>query len=321
LLDNINYRLCTPILGPGVNRELLPSRADAAEALANFCDYPFVDRHDLAKVARFSAREKGPGPTRRRYVNFMRHTLPSTLGIELTADQKSKLSRATFSETAEALQWGQNIVKSRPKEIHHLLADLELPLYVTTNFDNFMVEALKASGRDPRRLSPRWIIPEGQGDRFALPEAPSSEKPVVLQLNGHDGNKEASEHMVLSEDDYMDHFVRLVRDLSSLLPSNVIPLLSENSLLFLGYRLDDWEFRVMIQGLIKAVERTDDNRNVQVGIQLDSDQLVNAEGAMQYLDKYLDKYNIDIYWGTTQQFVAELHQRWQHYLEGQGDEW
>ena len=47
----------------------------------------------------------------------------------------------------------------------------------------------------------------------------------------------------------------------------------------------------------------------------------DSEGAMQYLDKYLDKYNIDIYWGTTQQFVAELHQRWQHYLEGQGDEW
>jgi len=38
------------------------------------------------------------------------------------------------------------------------------------------------------------------------------------------------------------------------------------------------------------------------------------------LGRLLNKFKIDIYWGTPQQFVTELHSRWQAYLE-QNDDW
>jgi hypothetical protein len=42
---------------------------------------------------------------------------------------------------------------------------------------------------------------------------------------------------------------------------------------------------------------------------------------MDYLQRYMQEFKVDVYWGSTQQFVNELSKRWQEYLEEAEDEW
>ena len=49
-------------------------------------------------------------------------------------------------------------------------------------------------------------------------------------------------------------------------------------------------------------------------------QAADANRAQEYLQRYLGRFNIDIYWGTPQQFVAELCNQWRQHQEA-GDGW
>ena len=102
---------------------------------------------------------------------------------------------------------------------------------------------------------------------------------------------------------------------------NVLGMLSEHSFLFLGYRLDDWELRVILQGLTKQIAETSRDRKTHVGVQLELEDELTSDEAMNYLRRYMQEFNVDIYWGGTQQFVDELHSRWQEYLEVDDDDW
>jgi hypothetical protein len=139
----------------------------------------------------------------------------------------------------------------------------------------------------------------------------------VLHLNGYDGDPVQQRNLILSEDDYLAHFVRLARDQQEVLPMNVLRMLAEHSFLFLGYSLDDWEFRVLLQGLIRPIAQMG-TRRVHVGVQLEFDGLSNADQAIDYLRRYWQNFHIDIYWGTPGQFVGELYAAWQESLK---EEW
>ena len=43
-----------------------------------------------------------------------------------------------------------------PAEPHRVLANLNLPVYVTTNYDDFMVKALARHHRQPNRVLCQW---------------------------------------------------------------------------------------------------------------------------------------------------------------------
>ncbi|HMN30126.1 MAG TPA: SIR2 family protein, partial [Caldilineaceae bacterium] len=159
--------------------------------------------------------------------------------------------------------------------------------------------------------TPQWVL---------LPE-PSAAAPVVFPLNGFDEDAEQQEHLVLSEDDYMAHLVRLTRDQEQLLPANVLRLLAENSFLFLGYQLDDWEFRLILQSMMKSLAGTNRTRKMHVGVQLDPATSPSEPQVRDYLARYLGQFHIAIYWGTPQQFASELNARWQTYLRTSEDSW
>jgi hypothetical protein len=242
------------------------------------------------------------------------------------------LKKASFAETAEYLHWAERVLGMREDEIHHVLAGLNVPLYVTTNADSFMVEALRYRCLVPRRIGPRWQ-PQVGTPQYTLPAFPDPESPIVLHLNGYDAatpdvgqenqrreDNEQRRHLVLSEDDYLAHFVRLSRDWQTTLPLNLLEALAQHTFLFLGYSVDDWDFRVIVQGLLAAIAGTGSRRR-HVGVQLEVDRQPDADRIAEYLQLYLGQYNIDIYWGTSQQFSTELHARWQEYLGAQGDGW
>ena len=318
LLQNIDHGQCMPFLGPQVNMGLLPSVTMVAERLADKYGYPLPDRHNLVRVAQFIA-VNDPDLLRNDYLRLMQRSLFPYLGLKPTEEDKDRFRNASFTETAEALNWAEKVLEVQENEIHHLLADLGLPLYITTNFDNFMVEALKHKGLTPRREGPRWE-PQVGSPQYVLSPKPSADQPVVFYLNGHDGDPEQQQHLVLSEDDYLAHFVRISRDQETCLPMNLLSEISLYSFLFLGYNLDDWEFRIILQGLLKPIAQTG-GAKLHVGVQLDVDQNPNADKVVDYFRRYLGRFNIEIYWGTPQQFVTELHARWQEYSEVEEDDW
>lgn len=319
LLEKIDRGQCIPFLGPRVNTGLLPDRETIAAKLAEKYGYPLTDRNNLVRVAQYMALTD-PELLRDDYVRLMQRSLFSYLDITPTAEDRRKFRRAGFSETAEALNWGEKVLEIEENEIHHLLANLELPIYITTNFDNFMVEALKHHGLAPRRHGPRWQ-PQAGSPQYVLSPRPSQDHPVVFHLNGFDGDPEQAQHLILSEDDYLTHFVRLSRDQETILPMNLLEALSQYSFLFLGYQLEDWEFRVILQGLLASIAQTGGSKKVHVGVQLEVSSVPDVEKAMDYLRRYLDQFSIDIYWGTPQQFVTELHTLWEDYLEEDDEDW
>jgi hypothetical protein len=309
LLSNIAGGKCTPILGPGVTTGLLPTHADLAQDLAMEHNYPFADAHNLPRVAQFVGTEDKEVPRqetiRKLVAGFKRAT-------GLRSDPAA--NECSLSETIESANWPGCIDEEFESGIHQQLADLNLPLYVTTNFDNFMVLALKARNRTARRETVNWqgkVNPDASHPQYELKPLPSREEPVVLHLFGTDDDPLS---MVLTEDDYLDYLARISRDHEYLLPTSVQRALASTSLLFLGYRLEDLGLKVILRGLLPNLDLERWGK-LHVSVQIESSVVdqPKQEEVTRYFQKYFSKSKIDVYWGSAQQFVAELHAQWQEY--------
>jgi hypothetical protein len=311
---------CVPFIGPRAAASMLPSASALAEQLADKYDYPLPDRRNLARVAQFCATS-GPDLLREDYLGLLtdgaRRRLMA-LGLQPEPAQEGLFAQGGLLAVTRALRWAGNVLASHESEIHHLLAELALPLYITTNHDGFMVEALNRpeavqarNGHMARQVGPRWERTEAGNERYALMPPPSKEQPVVFHLNGHDGDSSQAERLVLSEDDHLEHLVRLARDQEFILPTNLLGEVAKKRFLFIGYDFEDWEFRVLLRGLIKSIAQTRDPRQCHIGVQLEGEQIEKRKGIHEYLQSYLNEFNISIYWGTSQQFVVDLHARWQ----------
>jgi hypothetical protein len=320
LLDDLQDGMVTAFLGPGVTDGLLPDRKSVARQLAESYGYPLADHESLVHVAQFvgvNARRNPRETMARAYLSELKRGLFNFLDIQTTAEQEKQFEGTSFCETVEALNWAEKVLALKEDEIHHQLADLGFSLFLTTNVDNFMVEALKHKGLEPRRIGLRWQQPEAGDPHYLLDDEPSSKRPVVLHLNGNDSDPEQLKNMVLSEDDYLKHLIGLSRDQELHLPMDVVGKLAEHSFLFLGYQLDDWEFRVILHGLLPEIAKLNEGNIRHVGVQLELSDAPSMEKARAYLGDYLGKSDIDIYWGSSQQFVNELHSAWQERVPGE----
>jgi len=281
LLERIKEGRCTPFLGAGARAGALPLGSEIAQEWAKKYNYPLEDSSDLARVARFLAVRYDPMfPKEQILKQFFENVEPPD-----------------FTE---------------PDEPHGVLADLPLPVYMTTNYDDFMVQALKSRNKDPKRELCRWTKDvEDQPSIFESEPGfdPTPANPVVFHLHGHD---KVPESLVLTEDDYLDFLVNISRD-ETLLPSRIQEALAGSPLLFIGYSLADWNFRVLFRGLETATGSPLDRISVTVQLPPTTDA---QEPTQQRVQKYLDEYfnRIDMpptYWGTAREFAAELRQRWE----------
>lgn len=316
LLQRIYEGRCTPFLGPRVNNGLLPDAATAARTLAAQYQYPLPDTHNLARVIQYMALMAGPDMARDQYLNFMEEQLRIYLKAPPVGVRQRRFQKRSFSHTVQELDWAANVLNTHENVLHHLLAKLELPLYATTNFDNFMVEALKRQGfAQVRQIGIRWSQTEAERPQFLLPNGLDPEQPVVLHLNGFEGDPEQQAHLVLSEDSYLDHFVRIKSQQDEILPMNILEALAENSFLLLGYEVTDWEFRLVVQGLLASIAQMDSRHKLHVGVQLGAEQEKDAAQIIDYLERYLGQFQLEIYWGSPQKFAVELDQHWQRFME------
>ena len=281
LLRRIKAGKCTPFLGAGACFGALPLGSEIAQSWAQEHGYPLEDCHDLARVAQFLA------------VQLDDSMAPKEMILEQFKNAKPpEFNPPNFED---------------PDEPHSVLADLPLPVYMTTNYDDFMVQALESRHKDPKRKLCCWnkYVKDQLKDQPSIFEFeagfdPTPANPVVFHLHGH--NK-VPESLVLTEDDYLDFLVNISRD-QNLLPPRIQRALTGASLLFIGYRLADWSFRVLFRGLVSSMEAS--LRRISVTVQLPP----ASTEVQKYMDKYFNRIDVRVYWGTAREFSAELRKRW-----------
>lgn len=150
---------------------------------------------------------------------------------------------------------------------------------------------------------------------------PTLDDPIVLHLFG---TEEEPASMVITQDDHLDYLALVSRDHEHLLPASVQKALTQNTLLFLGYRLRDLDLKVITRGLLRQLKLERYNRlRVVVQIEDSPENDAKKRAVMQYIQNYYAKAHkaqIDVYWGTTHQFIADLYARWQEFVERLGDD-
>jgi hypothetical protein len=233
---------------------------------------------------------------------------------DLVAELRTQLNERTFTDLASDL--GYPYYAQASDDPVRLLARLNLPIYVTTSYYDFMERALRAEGREPHTEICFWH-PDMAPDRPKSDFIPSPEKPVVYHLHGYE---EEPITLVLSEDDYLDFLMGIAQDTDVV--SRVIPLylrtaLAQSTLLLLGYRIQDWDFRTLFRGLITA--KTSPLRDFSLALQLklsEQEGVTDPDEAQKYLEEYFRSTKFNVIWNDADSFVHELWQRWNQWRLG-----
>src|SRR6266536_1978918 len=93
-----------------------------------------------------------------------------------------------------------------------------------------------------------------------------------------------------------------------LLPEVIQRAIARSTCLFIGYRLADWNFRVLFQGLRAGSIA---GGSIAVLKPPGDDELAGRQ--REYLDRYYANIDLKIYWGTAQEFTIELRDRWEKF--------
>jgi hypothetical protein len=181
-------------------------------------------------------------------------------------------------------------------------------VFITTNWTLLLEQALEARTpkKEPRTVYFPWND-RAEWPEPPTPEIPTVEAPLVYHLFGRMDDPDS---LVLTEDDYFDWLTAWIAK-QTLVPEVVAKRLTNRSLLFLGYRLDDLEFRVVFQ-CIKSFPASSSllGRNKHVGVQLNpGGQVVEPEAAQDYLESYFGNDKVSIYWSDTRRFLDEYRTR------------
>ena len=127
LLGRISDAKCTLFLGAGVNVGILPLGGQIAREGAIEKKFPLRSRDDLAKVAQYIATDTDAMAPKKGMLELLR-----------------RAPKAYFSQPEERLDGLR------------ALAELPFPVYLTTNYDDLRVVALRNAGKAASRELCRW---------------------------------------------------------------------------------------------------------------------------------------------------------------------
>jgi hypothetical protein len=345
LVYEIKKRKCTPILGPGLSDQLLGSRQEIAQRWAKNFHFPMAPhyRDDLPQVAQYLSVNLSYEFPRDELGQYLRHALVDGYGDQLPPEDY----RDRKIESLPLNKLMSDVWRIRYPEgtldPYAVLAEMPIPLYVTTQPWNLLAEALRAEGKDPQVEPCRWkrlesdswwddasaidtpdwafAVEEDSESRLAADQAgwptsvfdrdrtyrPDDQRPLVYHLFGHQARGRS---LVLTEDDYFDFLIGVTRD-KDLVPPGVRRAFADSSLMFLGFRLDEWDFRVLFRSIVNTEgDRRKEHTHVAVQIDPEEGSTIEPDRARSYLEKYFQGSNITIYWGSTESFIKELHSHW-----------
>jgi hypothetical protein len=301
----------TPVLGPGLADSILGSRQEIACRWVKRWQMPIATHNqgDLAQVAQFLRVRGAPGIVRAQMQAYLKNEIAEQR-CRAPADHPvwGGFPEALLDDPDQAiLEIGKRLRGTDEGDPYRVMAAFDkVSVYVTTGWTDLLQAALRA--RDPAREPVTMTFPWNEPVELDPPPdpLPTVDRPLVYHLFGRLDNPRS---LVLSEDDYFtwtNAWIERRKDV----PASVRKALTARSLLFLGYRLDDWDFRVVFHGIKSFGGSAMLQDNLHVGVQLSPEnQMIEPEAAQEYLESYFGNDQVSIYWGNTRRFLDELRQR------------
>ena len=306
LLNFIEQGKLTPVLGLGLTDSLIGPRHLLAQKWADEYGFPLAghQKDDLPQVAQYVRVENDEVTLRLALGEYIRRQVverfPKSVPSDLGPGRLDEMIRTAWLEECSKL----------PADPHTFLAQLPVAIYITAHPSNLLATALSEAGRSPVVDLCRWrsdvedwpVSPLKSDPAYE----PTVERPLVFHLFG---NLDFPESLVLTEDDYFDFLISVSLN-RALIPPPVQRALADSALVFLGFRIEAWDFRVLLRCLLSQEGGHRRDRYKHVAAQLDVGSGVHdPDGARAYLRDYFGKFretSIDIFWGTVDQFVATL---------------
>jgi hypothetical protein len=313
IIDRIKDGKVVPIISSAFTNDVaFGSHQDLVRGWAKYIHYPLItENHDLAKLAQYesvsqlgSSQVRDEDLVREKYLEFLSRALTTMARQDpnISTDTRAELEEQAQELTVSGLARRLNCPSLNSSQDNPLLllADLPLPIYLTTGYHDFIELALHTAGKEPHTEIYRWH--EGLRHIPSIFERereyePSPQQPLVYHLHGFDRYPES---LVLTEDDYLD----FLSNVSGAILPRVMEALTQSSLVMLGYSLASWDFRVLFRGLIKPRPK----KLTSVAIQLQENELEK-----EYLQKYLRQVSFEVEWidaSDPHRFIRELHQGW-----------
>ena len=300
-----------PILGPDVGEALAGTARELAGRLADAEEFPLehYERTDLAKVTQYLSISQDREYAQSAVLQQLRRQV-----LERNEDVLDETQNRPLPELLDAVIDGRRASQRCP---YRVLTELPASIYINASAETLLFKSLKAAGRQPTLLACDWRPTELSHPREPRFEGqPSVEKPVVYHVFGVFGQPDS---LVLTEDDFFDYLIATAT--YKLIPTAVRGSLTESSLLFLGFPLSGWTFRVLFRLIMTLEGCADLKQYSHVGVQVDPEEhsLADVERARKYLEGYFGtdrsagrgrgEPRIDIYWGTAADFLKELHEQ------------
>ncbi len=305
LLQSIRQGKCTPILGSSLLEGLVGSPREIARRWAedvNFAMSPH-DREDLPQVTQYLAVMES--------LSYPAVALEDRLRIEVARRFRDLPDGGPLDALLEEARHRRCQVNAA--EPHAVLASMPLPIFITTNADDQLRKALVEAGKQPQVELLRWHRrPDYDWPPSAFDDqadyVPTPTRPLVFHLYGQ---LREPDSLVVTEDDYFDFLIGATRN-KDLVPIVVKEALSRTALLFLGFRMEEWDFRVLFRSILAQGNKNQLNvkfKHIAAQIDPEEGRHINPEKARRYLQNYFRNASISIYWGSMDDFVCELRTR------------
>jgi DNA-binding SARP family transcriptional activator/class 3 adenylate cyclase len=217
-----------PVLGADVG--------ELAVRLADRFEYPGDDRTALARVSQYVAVMQGAGP------------LYDELHACLEADVPPTAVHRLFASLAPSLR-----ERGAPQQLLVTTSyDLALEQALLEGGEEFDVVTYLAAGRNRGRfchVAPSGTVTVIERPNEYVEELSLERRTIVLKLHGQvDRTPEREwESFVVTEDDYIDYLTHT--DVTGAVPIALAASLRRSHFLFIGYRMSDWNLRVILNRL------------------------------------------------------------------------
>jgi hypothetical protein len=303
LIYEIVENKCIPVIGPGAFSEWIDlDRITKTWAEGYNYPYPLEDSSQLPRVSQFLAIQEGDDIIPKR-----------TLSRKLRINPPMNFNLPDLENS-----------------VYAVLANLNLPIYITTNYDHLMEDALRSKGKEPisdfciwkelkdkdlkdteshhRNTETRKTFDNDSSFDSPGDKRPTRAAPLVFHLLG---DIDTPTSMVLTEKDYIDFVIFLSKMKDRYMPHSIRQTLPRSTLMFVGYRLEDISFLIVFQGFIKLMSSLEGKSiavQVQMSHKIDQDQ---KKIIRRYITKFAEQaFKIRIYWGESDEFLKELRERW-----------
>jgi hypothetical protein len=309
IVERIHKGFCVPFLGAGVNVSSegykgLPLGGEVALRLVEkLIGLENIDLKDLCEIITHRALVPYKDLTRIGLQNLAR----VALHVEFGTDPSYLItSLKTIIPDDEC----------KPSPLLKTLARLPFQLIVTTNYDRLMEQALEDIQK-PHKL----IVQPIKGFDVAAQKDLQDELVqhtglIVYKIHGTFPREEANakkqdkdpfSRVIITEDDYIE-FLTVVGIENMGVPNLIKEKMVDSTLLFLGYSLEDWDFRTIFKGLIESLPPRAQRKSF--AIQKDPPDF----WVEFWKRKNVEIYNVDLY-----EFAEALEQRYQTYIKASAD--